>query len=144
MVVVNHRSRPISKPGIAVGKFSNVHYVLEYHHALRPMKKRLIQTVEDGQLKDVAKQFGILPSTLSMILKNKVPIIWFHQCRGQNVPVGGFTLKEKTKSFAQSLGIKAASTYSTLTGIFFYKCLPDLTLTFKVLKCHGGKLNKDR
>ena len=35
-------------------------------------KKRVIQAVEEGQVKkDVAKQFGISPSTLSMILKKK-------------------------------------------------------------------------
>ena len=95
-------------------------------------KKRVIQAVEDGQLKkEVAKHFGILPSTLSMILKNKDRITgsaldasrkrsrlgefprleecllkWIRQCRGQNVPVGGFMLKEKAKFFANSLKIK--------------------------------------
>lgn len=95
-------------------------------------KKRVIQAVEDGQLKkDVAKQFGILPSTLSMILKKKDYITgcaliasrkrsrqgefprleecllkWIRQCRGQNIPIGGFMLKEKAKSFAQSFGIE--------------------------------------
>ncbi|RZF35988.1 hypothetical protein LSTR_LSTR005401 [Laodelphax striatellus] len=88
-------------------------------------KKRVIKAVEDGQpKKDVAKQFGILPSTLSMILKNKDRINasdssvckkrsrqgefprleecllkWIRQCRGQNIPIGGFMLKEKAKSF---------------------------------------------
>ncbi|UYV73153.1 hypothetical protein LAZ67_10001978 [Cordylochernes scorpioides] len=95
-------------------------------------KKRVIQTVENGQSKkDVAKQFGILPSTLSMILKNKDRIIgsvsnenrkrsrqgefprleeclveWIRLCREQNLPIGGFILKDKAKFFAQSLGIK--------------------------------------
>ncbi|XP_039287415.1 tigger transposable element-derived protein 4-like [Nilaparvata lugens] len=95
-------------------------------------KKRVIKAVEDGQpKKDVAKQFGILPSTLSMILKNKdrinasdssvckkrsrqgeFPCLeecllkWIRQCRGQNIPIGGFMLKEKAKSFAESLGIE--------------------------------------
>lgn len=117
-------------------------------------KKRVIQAVEDGQLKkDVAKQFGILPSTLSMILKNKDRITgsaliasrkrsrqgefprleecllkWIRQCRGQNVPVGGFMLKEKAKSFAQSLGIKGfaasegwLSNFKNRHGITFKK-----------------------
>ncbi|CAH2096716.1 unnamed protein product [Euphydryas editha] len=117
-------------------------------------KKRVIQAVEDGQLKkDVAKQFGILPSTLSMILKKKNYIMgsalitsrkrsrqgkfpcleecllkWIRQCRGKNIPIGGFMLKEKAKSFAQSLGIEGfaasegwLSNFKNRNGITFKK-----------------------
>lgn len=97
-----------------------------------PEKRRVIDAVESGQCrKDVASQFGILPSTLCMILKNKdryskdstgkrlrkcgfprleeTLVKWIHQCRGQNIPVGGYAIKEKAKSFAQSLGIEGFS-----------------------------------
>ncbi|CAF4892051.1 unnamed protein product [Pieris macdunnoughi] len=117
-------------------------------------KKRVIQAVEDGQYKkDVAKQFGILPSTLSMILKKKDYITgsafianrkrsrqgdfprleeclikWIHQCRGQNLPIGGLMLKEKAKSIAQSFGIEGfaasegwLSNFKNRHGITFNK-----------------------
>lgn len=94
-------------------------------------KKLLIEAVERGDKKtDVAKTFDIPLSTLYTILKDKNNIIttslscgrkqndkgehpkleeclvqWVRQCRGQNVPVSDFLLKEKTKSFAKELGI---------------------------------------
>lgn len=110
--------------------------------------------MEKGTLKkDVAKQFNILPSTLSMILRNKDRITgsvssgerkrsrqgefphleealvkWIRQCRGQNIPVGGFMLKEKAKSFAQTLRIEGfaasegwLSNFKNRHGITFKK-----------------------
>lgn len=139
-------------------------------------KKRVIQAVEEGQVKkDVAKQFGISPSTLSMILKKKDCIVgsalianrkrsrqgefprledclvkWIHQCRGQNVPVGGFMLKEKAKSFAQSLGITQfsasegwLSNFKKRHGITFKKmCGESASVDISICSQWVNKLNQ--
>lgn len=94
-------------------------------------EKKIIDIAESGGTKkDIAKQFGILPSTLSNILKNKDRTLglnvsdgkkrfrkckfpqleeclvkWFAQCREKNIPMSGAMLKEKALSFALSLGI---------------------------------------
>ncbi|KAF6202960.1 hypothetical protein GE061_003368 [Apolygus lucorum] len=98
-------------------------------------KKKLIEAVENGARKtDVAKTFGIPPSTLSNILKKKEEIYefvgrvpeggrkrfrpcrfpqveeslmtWMSECRHQNIPVGGGSLKSRAKSIAASFGIE--------------------------------------
>ncbi|GFX01782.1 uncharacterized protein TNCV_1021851 [Trichonephila clavipes] len=95
-------------------------------------KKKVIESVEEGERKvDVAKAFEIPLSSLSTILKNKEKIFsafssrgrkhvskgnfprleqclvsWMRQCRGQNIPMGGSLLKEKSKAFAKELGIE--------------------------------------
>lgn len=94
--------------------------------------KKLIEKVEEGEKKsDVAKEFKIPLSTLSVIIKYKEKInsaqtagvrnrttkgefprleeslvIWLRQCRGQKVSISGNLLKEKTKEFASTLSIK--------------------------------------
>lgn len=89
----------------------------------------IVAAVDDGEKKkDVAERFGIPPSTLSTILKNrdKLPVVsngkmrcrsvefpeiensvlqWFRQCRQENIPVSGPLIKEKAKKFAANFGI---------------------------------------
>ncbi|GFY18995.1 uncharacterized protein TNCV_3876831 [Trichonephila clavipes] len=85
-------------------------------------KKKVIESVEEGERKvDVAKAFEIPLSSLSTILKNKEKIFCASSSRGrkrvskgnfpcleqgQNIPMGGSSLKEKTKAFAKELGIE--------------------------------------
>ncbi|GFT50282.1 hypothetical protein TNCV_4612591 [Trichonephila clavipes] len=61
------------------------------------------------------------------------------QCRGQNIPMGGSLLNEKTKAFAKELGIEFSASEGWLTNfkktneIVFKKCAgkPQVsTLTF--------------
>lgn len=97
-------------------------------------KLLIINKVEEGlKKKDVARQFGILPSTLSNILKNKAVILknledeqlstkrkrlrtclfedideamlkWVTAARGKNLPISGPLMKQKAKEFADALG----------------------------------------
>lgn len=95
-------------------------------------KKKIIEAVESGEKKIIiAKKFDIPLSTLSTILKNRDKIVgtrttggrkrltkgefphleeclvtWIRQCRGQNIPVSGLSLKEKAKTFAKNLNIQ--------------------------------------
>ncbi|XP_047984684.1 tigger transposable element-derived protein 6-like [Leguminivora glycinivorella] len=97
-------------------------------------KLKAIEAVKSGlKRKDVAVQFGIHESTLSIILKNKDELLkkqesgesllckrrriaefpnleqclftWFKQCRNKNISVSGPILKEKAEEFAKSLQI---------------------------------------
>jgi len=97
------------------------------------VKQKIIICVQDNPLKkrtEIAQDFGISPSTLSTIIKNKdkfeegsglAPNIkklksaefkdleecvlkWLRQCRDKNVPVGGPILQEKALQFALGLG----------------------------------------
>lgn len=78
-------------------------------------KKKLIEAIQCGVKKgEVAKNFGVPPSTVSTIWKNRDSILassstggrkrsskgefprleecllkWFCQCRSQNIPIGG-------------------------------------------------------
>lgn len=107
------------------------------HRSSISLEKKLlvINKVEEGtsKKKDIAKEFGILPSTLSNILKNKSVIQknvedehlsikrkrlrtclfedideamlkWVRAARSKNLPVSGVLLKQKAKEFADSLG----------------------------------------
>ncbi|GFX47470.1 uncharacterized protein TNCV_618291 [Trichonephila clavipes] len=99
-----------------------------------------------------SKAFEIPLSSLSTILKNKENIFsasssrvrkrvskgkfprleqclvsWMRQCRGHNIPMGGFLLKEKAKAFAKELEIEFSASEGWLTnfkkrnGIVFKK-----------------------
>lgn len=97
-------------------------------------KLKAIEAVKSGlKRKDVALQFGIHESTLSIILKKEAEFLkkqesgesllckrrriaefpnleqclftWFKQCRNKNISVSGPILKEKAEEFAKSLGI---------------------------------------
>lgn len=87
---------------------------------LNPKKKKI----------DIAKEFGITPTTLATIIKNKekfkdegglpkhckkakkgelkdveeAVLKWFTQCRAKNVPITGPLLQEKAQQFAAQLG----------------------------------------
>lgn len=97
-------------------------------------KFKLIKEVEAGSLKkDVASKFGVPPSTVSTILKNKQSIIaafeggtasgsrkrlkkptyenvdkavldWFKSARSQSLPISGGLIKEKPLEFSKKLG----------------------------------------
>lgn len=97
-------------------------------------KFRLIKEVESGSKnKDVAVKYGISPSTVSTILKNKHSVItamesgsasgsikrlkkpmyenvdkavleWFKSARMQNLPISGGLIKEKALEFSEKLG----------------------------------------
>lgn len=98
-------------------------------------KLRLIAEVEKSEKKkkDIAEQFGIPPSTLSTILKNKAALLekasdydghsqrkrlttciyadvdeatikWVNSARGRNIPLSGTIIREKAKEFAEALG----------------------------------------
>ncbi|XP_037811648.1 tigger transposable element-derived protein 6-like [Lucilia sericata] len=95
-------------------------------------KISIIDAVDRGDKskQEIAKQFNIAPSTLSTILKNRETICnnktlkckrmrfaeyedveqcvskWFKQCRNQNIPLGGNTIKTKAEEFAGLLGHK--------------------------------------
>ncbi|GFX87026.1 uncharacterized protein TNCV_2636661 [Trichonephila clavipes] len=101
-----------------------------------------MESVEEGERKvDVAKAFEIPLSSLSTILKNKEKIFsasssrvrkrvskgnfprleqclasLMRQCRGQNIPMSGSLLKEKTKAFAKELGIEFSASEGWLTN----------------------------
>lgn len=93
----------------------------------------MIEAVSSGRKKtDVAKDYGVSPSTLSTILKNKENILktkdsgpcsqrkrlkcspyeevektlytWFLDIRARNIPVSGATLQHKAKDIASLLG----------------------------------------
>lgn len=97
-------------------------------------KLKVIEAVKSGlKRKNVAAQFGIHESTLSLILKKENDILkkqelgeslqrkrlrlaefpqleqclftWFKQCRNKNISVSGPILKEIAEEFAKSLGI---------------------------------------
>ncbi|GFU73917.1 major centromere autoantigen B [Trichonephila clavipes] len=117
-------------------------------------RKKVIESVEEGERKvDIAKAFEIPLSSLSTILKNKEKIFsaflsrvrkrvskgnfprleqclvsWMRQCQGQNIPMSGSLLKEKTKAFARELGIEFSASEGWLTnfkkrnGKVFKKC----------------------
>lgn len=96
-------------------------------------KAKIIEFVESGEIKckkKVAAHFGIAPSTLSTILKNKDDIFrkklegvkkrkknsefpsldecvlkWFQQCRANKISISGSILQEKSLIFAKTLGI---------------------------------------
>ncbi|XP_047505969.1 tigger transposable element-derived protein 6-like [Pieris napi] len=98
-------------------------------------KLEAIEAVKNGlKRKEVAAQFGIHESTLSIIIKKEAEILkkqesgeslqckrqkiaefpnleqclftWFKQCRNKNISVSGPILKEKAEEFANSLKIK--------------------------------------
>lgn len=98
-------------------------------------KLNAIEAVKNGlKRKDVAVQFGIHESTLSIILKKETELLkrqesgesllckrrriaefpnleqclftWFKQCRNKNISVSGPILKEKAEEFAKSLEIR--------------------------------------
>ncbi|GFU51193.1 uncharacterized protein TNCV_966811 [Trichonephila clavipes] len=62
-------------------------------------------------------------------------VSWMRQSRGQNIPMGGFLLKEKAKAFAKELRIEFSASEGWLTN--FKKrngeALPEQDLTFDVL-----------
>ncbi|XP_053956218.1 tigger transposable element-derived protein 4-like [Anastrepha ludens] len=89
--------------------------------------------MKERKKKDIANEFGVLPSTLSNILKNKEVILknaedlavntkrkrlrpchfedieetmlkWLLVARGKNLPLSGPLLKQKAKDFAEALG----------------------------------------
>lgn len=99
------------------------------------VKRKIIKSVEDNPTKkktEIAKDFGIPPSTLATILKSKEKfeegsglslkskklkscefkdleecvLKWLKQCRDKNVPIGGPILQEKAQQFAVELGYK--------------------------------------
>ncbi|KAE9534370.1 hypothetical protein AGLY_008460 [Aphis glycines] len=95
-------------------------------------KVALIRAIEKGEKKsDVGKRFGLSPSTVATIWKNKDKILqaetkgssckkirkpkfedldqamltWFHKQRCNNLPISGSILKTEAQHFAQQLGI---------------------------------------
>ena len=98
-------------------------------------KLKIIREVEKGEKPKcvIAKEFDIPKTTLSTIIKNKIKVLncaesgisghkfrsksgefpnvekclvrWFSECREKNVSISGPILQEKTKHFAESLGI---------------------------------------
>ena len=99
-------------------------------------KVKVIQDVERGAKRkcDIAKEYGILPNTLSSFLKNKNTLMenwnkkngksrkrvrtadypavddcvlkWFKQTRDQNIPLSGPIIHAKAEEFAEGLGIR--------------------------------------
>ncbi|XP_062622348.1 tigger transposable element-derived protein 4-like [Saccostrea cucullata] len=80
---------------------------------------------------------------------------WFKAARDKNIPVSGPLLMAKSEEFATQLGDtqfkcstgwldrfkeRHAITFKRL----FFRLLPDKTLEFKCVDCHGGKSSKDR
>lgn len=123
------------------------------HKTLSLAEKKIIQAVADGEKKlNVARRFEIPPSTLTSILKKKDAIMsssssdsrlrqkagefpqleqclvsWFSQCCQQNVPVSGVMMREKAKSYAESLGI---NNFRASDG-WFDRCKRRHHITFK-------------
>jgi transposase-like protein len=113
-------------------------------------KYEIIQEVGKGGLKkDIAAKFGILPNTLSTILKNKGEIVanyestgmspsrkrqrtvphetvdnalleWFKEKRQENIPISGPLLLQKSEDLARKLG---DTTFKANTGwLDRFKC----------------------